>query len=124
MIKLKYLSLIVLTSTILQSCVDHDGQQLSPIYITQVIIMASVKDTPNTTWLNVTEEPSISVSDVKMNATKGVVLRSLSLVANIGFSKYVIDDKPFSGEPMVFKIPLSGMSYNLTNVFGIVGSEK
>ncbi len=51
----------------------------------------------------------LNVSDVKMKAPDGVVLKSISLVANNGSSRYVIDEKPFSGNPMEFKVPLRSM---------------
>lgn len=38
-----------------------------------------------------------------------MVLRSISLIANNGSARYEIDDKPFSGEPLEFKVPLSGV---------------
>lgn len=45
------------------------------------------------------------MSDVAMSAPKGVVLRSITLYEN----DFAIMDKPFSGETLVFKVPLSGM---------------
>ena len=90
------------------SCADHDDPQLAPIDTTQVKITATVKDEPNSSWMSVSEEMTISVSDIEMTAPKGVVLRTVSLVANNGLSTYLIDDKPFSGQPMEFKVPLVG----------------
>lgn len=93
---------------ILPSCADHDDPELEPIDTSQVKITASVTDLPNSTWMNVTEEMTIRVADVEMSAPKGVVLRSISLIANNGMSKYLIDEKPYSGEPLEFRVPLNG----------------
>lgn len=87
------------------SCVDHDDPQLTPIDTTQVKISADVKVLPNNSWLNPTEEMTITVSNVEMNAPKGVVLRSLSLYKD----GYPIMTKPFSGETLEFKLPLSNI---------------
>ncbi|MDE5995170.1 MAG: hypothetical protein K2G60_06625 [Oscillospiraceae bacterium] len=103
------LLIAILCALILHSCADHDDPQLAPIDTTQVRINASVKDTPNSRWLTETEEMTISVSNVEMSAPKGVVLRSISLIAQSGSIKYLVDEKPFSGEPLEFKIPLNGM---------------
>lgn len=103
-----FLSLQALLCLILASCVDHDDPKLSPIDTTQVKITATVKDLPNSRWMNVSEEMTVSVSDIEMNAPKGVVLKSISLVVGNGMVSYTIDDKPFSGEPMEFKVPLIG----------------
>ncbi len=101
------ITLLVAISTIIQSCADHDDPQLSPIDTTQVKITANVKDYPNAPWLNITEELTISVSNIEMSAPKGVVLRSVSLIANNGTGRYTLDDKPYSGEPLDFKVPLT-----------------
>lgn len=102
-------SLLAIVSTAFTSCSDHDDPQLAPIDTTQVKITATVGDYPDTSWLNVTEQLTVTVSDVEMTAPKGVVLRSISLVANNGSARYLVDDKPFSGEPMEFKVPLTGI---------------
>lgn len=107
--KLLLVTLLAIFSTIIQSCADHDDPQLSPIDTTEVKITATVKDSPNTSWLNTTEELTISVSDIEMSAPKGVVLRSISLIANNGIGVYTLDDKPFSGEPLEFKVPLTSL---------------
>lgn len=103
-----FLSISTFICLILASCADHDDPKLSPIDTSQVKITATVKDLPNSRWLNVTEEMTVSVSNVEMTAPKGVVLRSISLVAGNGVVMYTVDDKPFSGEPMEFKVPLVG----------------
>lgn len=105
-------SLFLLLSAIclfLPSCVDHDDPQLEPIDTSKVKISASVSESPNSSWLNVTEELTIKVSEVEITAPKGIVLRSVSLVATNGEIRRVIDDKPFSGEPLEFRIPLRGL---------------
>lgn len=99
--------LIALICSLIPSCADHDDPQLAPIDTTQVKITASVSDSPNSTWLTETEEITIRVSDVEMTAPKGVVLRNISLIANCNDFRYVFDEKPFSGDPLEFKIPLT-----------------
>lgn len=93
----------------LTSCLDHDDPKLSPIDTSEVAVAASVSNLPDSRWLTETEEMTIKVSDVKMSAPKGVVLKSISLVANSGMSRYVVDDKPYSGQPLEFKVPLYGL---------------
>ncbi len=100
-------ALLLAIFSLATSCADHDDPQLSPIDTTRVKITATVKDIPNTSWLNITEELTISVSNIEMSAPKGVVLRSISLVANNGIGRYTVDDKPYSGEPLEFKVPLT-----------------
>lgn len=102
------ISLMLLAGIALHSCEDHDDPQLAPIDTTQVRIKATVNARPGQSWLNVTEQLTISVSDVAMTAPKGVVLRSVSLIASNGMTRFLIDDKPFSGEPLEFKVPLVG----------------
>lgn len=107
--KIFILTLPAIISAVFQSCADHDDPELAPIDTTQVEVSARVTDSPDSRWLNVTEEMTVNVSDVKMKAPDGVVLKSISLVANNGSSRYVIDEKPFSGNPMEFKVPLRSM---------------
>lgn len=101
-----FYALLATVSMMLPSCLDHDDPKLSPIDTTQVKITATVKDYPDTRWLNVAEELIVNVSDIEMTAPKGVVLRSVSIVANNGTGIYTVDDKPYSGEPLEFKVPL------------------
>lgn len=101
--------LLAVVFILLHSCADHDDPQLAPIDTTQVKITANVTDTPNTSWLDVSEQMSINVSNVEMKAPKGVVLRSISLMANNGSSRYTVDEKPFSGDPLEFNVPLRGL---------------
>ncbi len=68
------ITLLIVIVTLIQSCADHDDPQLSPIDTSQVKINATVNDTPNTTWLNITEELTISVSNIELSASKGVFL--------------------------------------------------
>ncbi len=89
-----------------QSCSDHDDPQLAPIDTTQVKIKADVSQSPKVSWMTNSEELTIRVSDIEMTAPKGVVLRSISLLANTSLGRQTIDDKPYSGEPLEFKIPL------------------
>ncbi len=95
---------------VLQSCADHDDPQLAPIDTTLVKINATVREIPNAQWQAATEELTISVSNVEMSAPTGVVLRSISLLAQSANSTYIIDEKPFSGEPLEFKIPLNNFN--------------
>lgn len=105
--------LVLLLSAIIcigiQSCADHDDPQLAPIDTTQVRVSANVKVSPDSRWSAATEEMTINLSDIRMESPAGVVLKSISLIANNGSARYTIDDKPFSGEPLEFKIPLSTM---------------
>ncbi|MDE7136806.1 MAG: hypothetical protein K2N91_09260, partial [Muribaculaceae bacterium] len=59
---------------------------------------------------------TIRVSNVSMQAPKGIVLRSISLYEN---GRQLLD-KPFSGETLEFKMPLSYMKGRLN--FSIVGN--
>lgn len=102
-------SVLTAICTTLPSCSDNDDPQLALIDTTQVKITATVTDSPNSTWLNVTEEMTVSVSNIEMTAPEGVVLKSISLIANNGSARHIIDDKPFSGEPLDFNIPLTDM---------------
>lgn len=105
------LSIVIITliSLLAASCSDHDDPKLAPIDTTKVKISAKVSETPAGSWMNVTEEMTIRVSDIEMSAPKGVVLRSISLSATSGNVRYNIDDKPYSGEPLEFKMPLTNM---------------
>lgn len=101
--------IIAFISLLTVSCSDHDDPKLAPIDTTKVKITANVSETPTGQWMNVTEEMTIRVSNLEMSAPKGVVLRSVSLIASSGNVRYSIDDKPYSGEPLEFKIPLTNM---------------
>ena len=105
------LSIVILAfiSLLAVSCSDHDDPKLAPIDTTKVKITANVSETPTGQWMNVTEEMTIRVSNLEMSAPKGVVLRSVSLIASSGNVRYSIDDKPYSGEPLEFKVPLTNM---------------
>lgn len=105
---------------LLTSCADHDDPKLAPIDTTKVKITADISDTPNSAWMDVTEEMTIRISDIKMDAPKGVVLKSITLTASSGYVKYTIDDKPYSGDPLEFKIPLTGMRGRLN--FALIGN--
>ena len=107
----KFTALAYVTSicSILSSCADHDDPKLSPIETSHIKRSATVKDPPNTPGLNTSEEMTVDVNNVVMSAPKGVVLKSISLVANNGTSRYEVDEKPYSGEPLEFKVPLTGL---------------
>ncbi len=104
-----FYTVMLLVALIVPSCADHDDPQLAPIDTTQVKLNASVSVAPNSTWLTTGEELTIKVGDIEMAAPKGVVLRSISLVANNGTVRYDLDNKPYSGEPLEFKVPLTGV---------------
>ncbi|MDE5838638.1 MAG: hypothetical protein K2K52_08000 [Paramuribaculum sp.] len=98
------------------SCADHDDPELTPINTSEVKITSSVNALPTASWLNPTEEMTIRVSNVSMSAPKGVVLRSISLCEG---GRTVLD-KPFSGETLEFKVPLTSMRGRVN--FSIVGN--
>ena len=104
--KISFYALLATVCMILPSCLDHDNPKLSPIDTTNVKITATVKDYPDTQWLNIAEELTVNVSDIEMTAPKGVVLRSVSLIANNGIGMHTVDEKPYSGETLEFKVPL------------------
>lgn len=101
---------------LITSCADHDDPELAPINTSDVKISASVNVHPTAIWLNPTEEMTISVSNVSMSAPKGVVLRSITLEGN----GQTIINKPFSGETLEFKVPLSYMQGRVN--FSIIGN--
>ena len=107
--KITALASITSICSILSSCADHDDPKLSPIDTSQIKISATVKDLPYASWLTTSEEMTIDVDNVVMSAPKGVVLKSISLVANNGTSRYEVDEKPYSGEPLEFKVPLTSL---------------
>ncbi|MDE5744965.1 MAG: hypothetical protein K2H84_04810 [Paramuribaculum sp.] len=107
---------LIVVCCIATSCVDHDDPELTPIDTSDVKITSSVNSTPTASWLNPTEEMTIRVSNVSMSAPKGVVLRSISLCE----SGRTIMDKPFSGETLEFKVPLTNMQGRVN--FSIIGN--
>lgn len=111
------LSIVLLSvlSLLMTACLDHDNPELSPIDTTAVKITANVDAFPASAWLNPTEEVTIRVSDVDMVAPKGIVLRNIKLT-NQG---QTIMTKPYSGEPLEFKVPLTYMRGRLN--FSIIG---
>lgn len=88
------------------SC-STDDPKFAPIDTSQVEITASINTLPK--WLTVSDELTVTVSDINMTAPKGVVLKSISLVANDGMASWTVDDKPFSGKALEFKVPLAAM---------------
>lgn len=98
------------------SCADHDDPELAPINTSNVKISAKIDIQPSTTWLNPTEELTIRVSNVDMTAPKGIVLRSISLYEN----GRQLMDKPFSGETLEFKVPLSYLKGRVN--FSVIGN--
>lgn len=103
------LFLLFLFSVFVTSCSDPDEPQLDPIDTSLVKIEASIKSSPTSQWMIPTEQLSIKVSDVEMTAPQGVILQSISLVANDGTKAYVVDDKPFSGKDLEFKVSLKNL---------------
>lgn len=94
------------------SCTDHDDPELSPIDTSEVKITAQVNVDPSAEWLNPTEQITVTVSDVNMSAPKGVVLRNISIMVN----GQEHQQKPFSGEPLEFKLPLTYFPKGRVNI--------
>lgn len=112
--KIKYsfcysLFLVFLFSFLVVSCADRDEPQLAPIDTSLVKIDASIKSVPTSQWLIPTEQLSIKVSDVEMTAPQGVILQSISLTANDGIKSEVVDNKPFSGNDLEFRVSLNNL---------------
>lgn len=98
----KYL-LILLFPMLLASCLDHDNPELGAINTEAVKIDATIAVTPSNTWLDRSQELVVRVSDVKMTAPKGVILRNIRLM---------VDDcqlltKPYSGDELEYRVPLN-----------------
>lgn len=99
--------MILLFALLVASCSDKDEPQLDLIDTSLVNITATVKAAPNSSWLIPSEQLSIKVYDVEMTAPQGVILQNISLIANDGTNIDVIDDKPFSGKDLEFKVSLN-----------------
>lgn len=104
---LDFAVLIFLSSVILTSCSNGDEPQLAPIDTSLVKIEANIKSTPNSQWLIPTEQLSIKLSNVEMSAPQGVILQNISLIANDGTKAEVVEDKPFSGKDLEFRVSLN-----------------
>lgn len=104
-----YIVLLAAVYALVASCADHDDPKLSPIDASQVKITANVSDRPNASWMVPTKEMTISVQNLEMTAPKGVVLKSVYLVANTDLGSRLIEEKPYSGQDMEFKVPLTSM---------------
>ena len=98
---------IFLFSSLVISCSDNDEPQLAPIDTSLVKIEANIKSTPSSQWLIPSEQLSLKVSDVEISAPEGVFLQSISLVATDGTKSDVVDDKPFSGKDLEFRVSLN-----------------
>ena len=98
----------------LAGCADHDDPELNPIDTTAVRISSDVKVSPQVawSWYDQSEKLTVSVDNVNMDAPKGVVLRSVDLLANGS----VIASKPFAGERLEFMLPLSDVSTGRLNL--------
>ena len=112
--KIKYnsyysLFLIFIFSFMAVSCSERDEPQLAPIDTSTVKIEATIKSAPTSQWLIPTEQLSIKISDVEMTAPQGVILQSISLIANDGTKIEVIDNKPFSGKDLEFRVSLNNL---------------
>lgn len=102
------------------SCSNQDEPQLDIIDTSLVKIEASVKSSPTSQWLIPTEQLSIKVSDVEMTAPQGVILQSVSLIANDGAKAEVIDSKPFSGKDLEFRVSLNNLQGRVN--FSLIGN--
>ena len=103
------LFLLFLYSFLVASCSDREEPQLAPIDTSSVKIEATIKSTPTSQWLIPTEQLSIKVSDVEMTASQGIILQSISLIANDGTTSEVVDNKPFSGKDLEFRVSLKDL---------------
>lgn len=95
----------VAASLFATSCADHDDPKLAPIDTSKVKISAEITVEPSVQWLSRSEELTVKVSGVSLSAPKGVILRNIKLVCNDGTMR----QKPYSGEPLEFKLPLDFM---------------
>lgn len=95
-------------------CADHDNPELDPIDTTNVKITSDVKVSPQVawSWYDQSEQLTVSVDNVNMNAPKGVVLRSIDFLANGS----VIASKPFAGERLEFMLPLNNVPTGRLNL--------
>lgn len=107
----KHLLFAVLLGLIVTGCSDHDDPKLAPIDTSKVKIRSDVKVLPSESWswYSTSDELTVRVEDVDISAPKGVVLRSIDLAVN----GRVIAEKPFSGEMLEFKVPLTYMAGRL-----------
>lgn len=103
------LFLIFLSSFFIVSCSDADEPQLDPIDTSLIKIDASIKCTPTSQWLVPTQQLSIKVSNIEMTAPQDVILQSISLIANDGTKTDIIDNKPFSGKDLEFRVSLNNL---------------
>lgn len=85
-----------------------------PIDTTHVKVTASVNNSPEFSWLDETQEMTIRVANVEMTVPKGVVLKNISLCFNNGVGLYTVDEKPFSGETLEFKVHMRGKQGRLS----------
>lgn len=113
MMKKFVLPLTLLVSFFVASCADdHDDPEMSPIDTTAVKITANIKSAPANEWLNPTEEMTVTVSDLEMKAPAGVVLRNVNMMVD----GRLWQQKPFSGETLVFKLPLNQVPQGRLNL--------
>lgn len=114
------LFLIFLFSFIAVSCSEQEEPQLAPIDTSLVKIKANIESTPTSQWLIPTKQLSIKVSDVEMTAPQGVILQSISLIANDGTTSEVVDNKPYSGKDLEFRVSLNNLRGRIN--FSLKGS--
>lgn len=107
--------LLLIICFVATSCADHDDPALSPIDTSNVKISAKVDVTPTSSWLSSAEEMTLRISDVKMTASKGIVLRNI----NLYYNGQRLLSKPYSGETLEFKVPLNYMNGRVN--FSIIG---
>ncbi len=112
--KLSEILLLVLC-VVATSCGDHDDPALSPIDSSDVKISAKVDATPTSSWLSSADEMTLRISDVRMSAPKGVVLRNI----NLCYNGQRLLSKPYSGEALEFKVPLIYMNGRVN--FSVIG---
>lgn len=102
-------SLLLTFSLLFCGCSDSDEPQSEPIDTSLVKVRANVKGSPTSPWMVPSEQFSIKVTDIDMTAPEGVILQSISLIANYGSTTEVINTKPFSGEDLDFRVSMNNM---------------
>lgn len=118
--RLHYIALSALVALTTASCgSDDDEPKPSLIDTTGVDISATVSVDPSAAWAWYTtaDQLTVNVSDVDMHAPKGVLLKSVNLLAN----GTPIAEKPFSGDPLAFKVPLNSVGSGRLNL-SVVGT--
>lgn len=94
------------------ACKDHDDPELWPIDTSEVKITADISVTPSVSWMTPSEELTVRVANVEMTAPKGTVIRNINIMVN----DWRVQQKPFSGETLEFKLPLNQVRPGRLNI--------